>query len=117
MFVPMPGGTWQPTWISHFCAPVLLVVRPNLGTINHTWLTLHALANADIPVAGIVINHGATPYWGEDESLTLNRQLLAAHREAPLLGEVPRLGEAASSPAEDSVFDAVYARLRSLAAS
>ena len=87
LFVPMPGGTWQPTWISHLCAPVLLIVRPNLGTINHTWLTLHALADADIPVAGLVINRGLIPESGEDESL-------AMLRDAPRLTEIIRdLGE------------------------
>lgn len=114
LFVPMPGGTWQPTWISHLCAPVLLIVRPNLGTINHTWLTLHALADADIPVAGLVLNRGLIPESGEDESLDLNRQLLAAHPEAPLLGEIPRLDEAANVTAQDSLFDALCVRLRAL---
>jgi dethiobiotin synthetase len=40
-------------------APVLVVVSPGLGTLNHTALTLEALAVQNIPCAGLVI--GAWP--------------------------------------------------------
>jgi dethiobiotin synthetase len=40
-------------------AQVLVVVRPGLGTLNHTALTLEALARQGIPCAGLVI--GAWP--------------------------------------------------------
>ena len=40
-------------------APVLLVVAAGLGTLNHTSLTLEALASQGIPCAGLVI--GAWP--------------------------------------------------------
>lgn len=40
-------------------APVLLVVSPGLGTLNHTALTLESLAAQDVPCAGLVI--GAWP--------------------------------------------------------
>jgi dethiobiotin synthetase len=40
-------------------APVLVVVSPGLGTLNHTALTLEALAAQGIPCAGLVI--GAWP--------------------------------------------------------
>lgn len=37
--------------------PVLIVARPGLGTINHTLLTISALLERNVPIAGIVINH------------------------------------------------------------
>lgn len=40
-------------------APVLLVIAPGLGTLNHTALTLESLAGQGIPCAGLVI--GAWP--------------------------------------------------------
>lgn len=40
-------------------APVLVAVRPGLGTLNHTALTLEALANHGLDLAGVVI--GAWP--------------------------------------------------------
>jgi dethiobiotin synthetase len=36
--------------------PAVIVARPNLGTINHTLLTLAAVRQAGLPVAGVVIN-------------------------------------------------------------
>jgi dethiobiotin synthetase len=36
---------------------VLIVARPGLGTINHTLLTIEALQQSKIPIAGIVINY------------------------------------------------------------
>jgi dethiobiotin synthetase len=37
--------------------PVLIVARPGLGTINHTMLTIAALRERKIEIAGIVINY------------------------------------------------------------
>ena len=36
--------------------PAVIVARPGLGTINHTLLTASVLRNANLPVAGVVIN-------------------------------------------------------------
>lgn len=56
-------------------APVLLVVAPGLGTLNHTALTLESLAAHDVPCAGLVI--GSWPHApGVAESG--NREALAA---------------------------------------
>jgi dethiobiotin synthetase len=37
--------------------PVIVVTRPNLGTINHTLMTLNILKNNKVNVAGIIFNH------------------------------------------------------------
>jgi dethiobiotin synthetase len=39
-----------------FDLPAVIVARPNLGTINHSLLTIEAVRNAGLPVAGLVIN-------------------------------------------------------------
>ena len=65
-------------------APVLIVVAPGLGTLNHTALTLEALAVRQIRCAGLVI--GAwPPEPGVAESD--NREALA--RLAPLRAVLP----------------------------
>jgi len=38
-----------------FDLPTVIVARPNLGTINHSLLTVQAVRNAGLPVAGLVI--------------------------------------------------------------
>ena len=39
-----------------FDLPAVIVGRPDLGTINHSLLTIAAVRNAGLPVAGLVIN-------------------------------------------------------------
>ncbi|MDD5134779.1 MAG: ATP-dependent dethiobiotin synthetase BioD, partial [Phycisphaerae bacterium] len=39
-----------------FNLPVIIVARPNLGTINHTLLTIDAVRAANLPLAGVIIN-------------------------------------------------------------
>ena len=39
--------------------PVIIVARPNLGTINHTIMTIKALKSKDIKIEGIIFNHTA----------------------------------------------------------
>ena len=53
------GGVTLRDLAGDLAAPVLIVVSPGLGTLNHTALTLEALAAQNIPCAGLVI--GAWP--------------------------------------------------------
>jgi dethiobiotin synthetase len=39
-----------------FALPVVIVARPNLGTINHTLMTLDCIRAAELKIAGVVIN-------------------------------------------------------------
>ena len=111
LFVPMPGGTWQPQWIETLADVVLVVTRPNLGTINHTWLTLHALRTLSLPTLGLVLNEGAALGDTDDPSIPLNRQLFAHHRDTPLLGVFPRGDDPAATAHADALFAAISTRL------
>ena len=42
--------------IKDFDIPVILVTTPELGTINHTLLTIEALKKRNIDIAGIIFN-------------------------------------------------------------
>jgi len=42
--------------IKYLNLPVLLVIRPDLGTINHTLLSIEHLKNKNIEIKGIVVN-------------------------------------------------------------
>ena len=50
-----------------FGLPVLIVARPGLGTINHTLLTVMALRQRKLPIAGIVINYSRDLCTGDAE--------------------------------------------------
>jgi len=66
--------------------PVLVVARGALGTINHTLLTLEALAARGLPLAGVVVSHGPAPLSAPDAAnLAWLREALGAR----LLGELP----------------------------
>jgi dethiobiotin synthetase len=77
-------------------APVVVVAAPGLGTLNHTALTLEALAGRKIPCAGVVIGcWPARPGLAELANLTD----LEAVAGQPLAGALPeragRLGREA----------------------
>ncbi|MCK4752179.1 MAG: dethiobiotin synthase [Planctomycetes bacterium] len=41
---------------AEFALPTVIVTRPNLGTINHTLMTIDCISAAKLKIAGIVIN-------------------------------------------------------------
>jgi dethiobiotin synthetase len=59
--VPITDGLDVLGMAKAFDLPVIIVARPNLGTINHTLLTIEAVKRANLPLAGVIIN-------GYDES-------------------------------------------------
>ncbi|MFC7387493.1 dethiobiotin synthase [Sphaerisporangium rhizosphaerae] len=77
-------------------APVLLVARAGLGTLNHTALTLEALAGRGIDLAGVVIGSWPRDPGLAERSNVTDLETLAAR---PLAGALPEgagaLGRAA----------------------
>lgn len=70
--------------------PVLLVVDLRLGSINHALLTAEAIRRDGLTLAGWVANRAATTAMAaEAQTLAYLRQALGA----PLLGDLPRLGQ------------------------
>ncbi len=67
-------------------ASVLVVVGPGLGTLNHTALTLEAMAHRGLDLAGLVLGS-----WPEDPGLAerSNVRDLETLAARPLLGAVP----------------------------
>ena len=67
--------------------PIILIVGIKLGCINHTLLTVEAIKNAGICIAGWVANHAIPPTDAAQENIDYLRQSLAI----PCLGVVPYL--------------------------
>ena len=80
--------------------PLVIVVRPTLGTINHTALTVHAARSFGLRVLGIVINHSEKLERGPAERT--NPLALKTECRVPILGEVPFGG---GRPAFDRIAD------------
>tara|TARA_B100000965_G_scaffold167544_1_gene139726 strand:- start:333 stop:977 length:645 start_codon:yes stop_codon:yes gene_type:complete len=56
LMVPLNRNWLQIDQLKVWGAPVILVARTGLGTLNHTLLSLEALKNRNINVLGIVLN-------------------------------------------------------------
>jgi dethiobiotin synthetase len=65
-------------------APVILVSRTTLGTINHTLLSLEALRSRNIPVLGVIMN---------GEKNMQNRSAIEFYGHVPILAEFPKVEE------------------------
>lgn len=85
--------------------PVVVVARPNLGTINHMLLTVDALRSQRIEVQGVVISG-----WNPDDPDPAIQTLLATLDDflpVPLLGTLPVFSQEAGSFNDVSVLTAI----------
>ncbi|WZY00544.1 dethiobiotin synthase [Bacillus sp. FSL W7-1360] len=70
--------------------PIVIVARPDLGTVNHTLLTVQYAKQLGIHVAGVIINGmSAAPSLAEQT----NPKLLEEWCDVPILGVTPQLKE------------------------
>jgi dethiobiotin synthetase len=81
-------------WVIHLARmlrlPVVIVVRADLGTLNHTLLTLHAARSAGLEVAGVIVNrYRIDPKLRESEAAAKGDAVLAMHTNPD---EIARLG-------------------------
>lgn len=67
--------------------PVIIVARPNLGTINHTLMTVEALKKKKIKIAGIIINY--TSQIRNDISIKTNPEIIERLSGVKVLGIMP----------------------------
>ncbi len=75
--------------------PVLLVARAALGTINHTRLSLEAIAAESLPLAGVVVCH-TRPALSKADRANLDR--LLEELGGRLWGELPHGGRQLRPP-------------------
>jgi dethiobiotin synthetase len=82
LLVPLRRDWLQIEQIQRWGLPVVLVARSGLGTLNHTLLSLEALARRQIAVLGLVLNGDPHPD---------NPRTLAELGGVPVLAELPHL--------------------------
>lgn len=78
LFVPLTKERFLVDLFAEWALPLVLVVRPYLGAMNHTWLSLEAIQRRGLPFLGIVLN-GTT---GEVSERYFRQAF-------PVLGEIP----------------------------
>jgi dethiobiotin synthetase len=67
--------------------PLLVVARPGLGTLNHTFLTVRYARSRGLAVIGVVLSGGRGPE--ADTAERTNPEWIEAMCDAPVLGIVP----------------------------
>ena len=82
LLVPLRRDRLQLDQMVSWGLPVLLVARSGLGTLNHTLLSLQALAGRGLPVLGLVLNGPLHP----DNPTTLEQL-----GQVPVLAQLPPL--------------------------
>ncbi|HEX8912180.1 MAG TPA: dethiobiotin synthase [Humisphaera sp.] len=87
VMVPMDDRHTVLDVIGWLGAPAVVVARPNLGTINHSVLTVNALRSAGAEVAGVVVNRYRPD--GATVAEETNPRLIEKWGKVPLLAIVP----------------------------
>jgi len=90
--VPFGASTYLMDLIEALRLPALVVSRAGLGTLNHTLLTLDALAQKKVPVIGVLMNGGT----GKTLAEKTNPEALQDHTTVQVLGHLRR--QASTSP-------------------
>lgn len=82
LLVPLNEQDYIIDLIAHLKLPVILISRHYLGSINHTLLSIEALKNRQIPIAGILFN-------GNENKTT--ESIIQQQSAVPILGRVGEL--------------------------
>jgi dethiobiotin synthetase len=85
--------------------PAIVVARPNLGTINHTLLTVDALRDAKLNVPGVVVNRYPAEMPGVAEET--NPRAIEKWGKVPVLCIVPDVKEPIGLRLPDDIAAAV----------
>ena len=96
LLCPISDDLWVVHLAMMMALPVVIVARPDLGTINHTLLTIHAARSAGLRVAGVIVNrYQADPHQGDaqnpDAEITMltNPTQIAQKGKTQILALVP----------------------------
>jgi len=82
LLVPLDRRTLFVDVFARWGAPVVLCARTQLGTINHTLLSIEALRRRSVPLLGVA-------FIGDEMADT--QQTICRFAKAPMLGRLPRL--------------------------
>lgn len=76
--------------------PLIIVARPNLGTINHTLLTIEAAKSQNIKTVGIIISN--YPSNTEDIAIKHAPDMIKNISGEKILGILPKIGNLHNNP-------------------
>lgn len=76
LMVPLKRDFFMKDLIARMKLAAIVVAKPDLGMLNHTLLTVNALKNEGIPLAGIVINNWKGKSFAERSNPQILRKIL-----------------------------------------
>jgi dethiobiotin synthetase len=82
ILVPLNDTATNLDLLVHWKAPVVVVSRHYLGSINHTMLTVEVLKAKGVAIAGIIFN---------GEELPDTERIITKMAAVPILGRIPKL--------------------------
>lgn len=88
LMVPVAGGILIADIAKQMDLPLMVVARPALGTINHTFMTIFTAQQMQIPLAGYLINQMPEP---PDLACKTAPHAMASLISADLLGVLPEI--------------------------
>jgi dethiobiotin synthetase len=92
VFVEGLGGVMAPIKKDYYVAdmikdlgiPAIIISRAELGTINHTLMTIEVLKKRKIKIAGIIMNN----FDNSEPSQKTNKQVIEEHSGIPVIGTI-----------------------------
>lgn len=102
LMVPLAGGLLIADLVKLLSLPLLVVARPNLGTVNHTILTCMAAKQLGLDLRGVIVNN-FPEHPGLAESTAPH--LIDSLSGAPLLGRFPMIKTENSAETANALAD------------
>lgn len=91
LMVPVNKETMMADVAKLLDIPLLIVARPNLGTINHTILTINQAKHMGLDIAGVIINR--YPEGTNDAAIKTAPRLIEEYTDVDILGIVPNISD------------------------
>ncbi len=89
LLVPVSPGVMMSDLVKRLNLPILIVARPNLGTINHTLLTINSAKEQGLKIAGVIINR--YPEDTDDIAIKTAPRLIEEYSDVKILGIIKDL--------------------------
>ncbi len=105
LLVPVYGETLMSDIIKMLNLPVVIVAGANLGTINHTLLTVKTAQNLGLNVVGVIINK--YPHKTKDEAIKSAPSLISKFSGVKLLGVVPEVKDFDDTLTPETLIDLI----------
>ncbi len=89
--VPLAAGCTTLDLMQRLDLPVIIVVGNKLGAVNHALLSIEAVRNRGLRVAGVIMTHTTAPAKADMPLLRDNTKTIAREGHVPVLADIPFL--------------------------